>query len=446
MRDQQQQQLREQLGLRVQNPRDLIRILNISQPTLSRLIQSMSDEIVVMGKGRSTCYGLPRTQTKSSSNLPIYQIDPRGEIDNWGELTLLQSGQYWLEQNNCGGELHNHIPWQLQDLLVRGYGGRFFAQSHHKELELPSRLSDWSDADKLFAIEHFGEQQSGNLLLGESSLARFQEQRQHPPQLLAIKDQARVYPQLAKKTITADYQAAQVGGEQPKFAVCLDERGTACHMLVKFSPAIDGAVARRYADLLVCEHLAMEAVRTAGLDAIRTRLIMVGRQAFLTIKRFDRRGEFGRLPTLSLKSVHSRMNHHCDRWINAANRLEQQQLFSPSEANRLRWLSMFSDFVGNTNQHFENINLIPRRHNSYILAPAYGIRPTLYEPIAGELPQRLFSPPAQSGPEIDSAREAAILFWKSAAIDERLSDSFRQTCYENCELLKLQTSRSQATP
>jgi hypothetical protein len=214
-------------------------------------------------------------------------------------------------------------------------------------------------------------------------------------------------------------------------------------MIVKFSPAVDSNEAQRYADLLVCEHLALEAIRIAGFTAARSRLIIAGPQAFLSLKRFDRRGPLGRLPMISLRALHSRLQAPCDNWIDAAARLEDAEMISPSDAMKLRWLSLFSDLIGNSNQHFGNISLIPHHGDSYLLAPAYGVRPTLYEPVAGEIPLRLFTPPPvrnEVASDLPSALDAAILFWKSAAIDERISQDFRQICYENCELLKLRTN------
>lgn len=441
MRDKQQQQLRDMLNTRVLNPRELMQGLNVSQPTLSRLIQTMSDEIVIMGKGRSTCYGLPRKIHNQTSHFPIYTIDPRGDARPNSYLTILQGGQYWLKKTDGIGEIFNQIPWQLEDLLISGYGGRSFAYRHSASLQFPRRVADWNSEDKLYAASQFGEDQTGNLLIGEESLARYFSSARNKTATIEIEDQPWIYPQLAQKTLAGEIDSALICGEQPKFTVCLNDRGTPCHMLIKFSPAVDSNEARRYADLLICEHLALEAIRSSGHNAARSRIIASGYQAFLCLKRFDRRGELGRLPIVSLKSLHSRFGSPCDNWIDASLRLEKKEFISPEDAQRLRWLSLFSDLIGNTNQHFKNISLIPHQQNFYILAPAYGIRPTLYEPIAGEIPQRLFTPPAirnESAPEMPTALEAAILFWKSAAIDERISANFRQICYENCELLKLQ--------
>lgn len=442
MREQQQQKLRHLLADRALGSRELLQGLNVSQPTLSRLISSMNDEIVVMGKGRATCYGLPRKIHGQAGRYPVYTIDPRGDARLYGHLTAIQGGQYWWENSAGVGELFNGSPWFLIDQQLSGFGARSFAYRQSKLLNLPRKLADWSEDDMLYANCQCGEDRIGNLLIGEESLARYFSLAREMVPALDLEARSWKYPQLAQKTLAGEMDSAQVGGEQPKFAVCVDDQGTPCHMVIKFSPAVDSNEARRYADLLICEHLALEAIRIAGFTAARSRLVIAGNQAFLGLKRFDRRGALGRLPMLSLRALHARLQVPCDNWIDAAIRLERNGLISSKDARKLRWFSLFSDLIANTNQHFGNISLIPHQGNSYLLAPAYGARPTIYEPVAGEIPLRLFTPPPvrnEVAAELPSALEAAILFWKSAAVDERISADFRQICYENCEFLKLRT-------
>ncbi|NOY13409.1 MAG: hypothetical protein GXP51_06935 [Deltaproteobacteria bacterium] len=442
MREQQQQELRRLLTERALGSRELLQSLDISQPTLSRLINSMHNEIVVMGKGRATCYGLPRKIHNKSGRFPVYTIDARGDARLYGHLTALQGGQYWWEDAEGPGELFNGPPWFLLDLQLSGFGARSFAYRQSELLNLPRKLADWSEEDMLYATCQCGEDRIGNLLLGEESLARYFTLAREMAPALDLDARNWKYPQLAQKTLAGEMDSAQIGGEQPKFAVCVDDQGTPCHMVIKFSPAVESNEARRYADLLVCEHLALEAIRIAGFTAARSRLIIAGNQAFLGLKRFDRRGALGRLPMISLRALHARLQVPCDSWIDAAIRLERLGLISAEDARKLRWLSLFSDMIANGNQHFGNISLIPHQGDGYLLAPAYGTRPTLYEPVAGEIPLRLFTPPPvrnEVAADLSSALDAAILFWKSAAIDERISAGFRQICYENCELLKLRT-------
>jgi hypothetical protein len=440
MREQQQQLLRQMLGARALGPKELLRGLTISQPTLSRLINSMAGEIVVMGKGRATRYGLPRQIQGKENHFPLYRIDPRGDARLLGHLTALQGGQYWWEDCSAQGELFNQLPWFLLDQQLTGFGARSFAYRHSQDLGLPRRPADWSPEEMLYATSRRGEDRSGNLLLGEESLARYFELARDQPPPLDLAARSWRYPQLAQKTLAGELPAAQLGGEQPKFTVYVNDQGNPCHMIVKFSPAVDSKEARRYADLLVCEHLALEAIRFAGFTASRSRLVTAGPQVFLGLKRFDRRGPLGRLALISLRALQAREQAPCASWIDAAIRLEKSALLKTADARKLRWLSLFSDLIANCNQHFGNISLFLKRQQGYLLAPAYGIRPTLYEPVAGELPLRLFTPPPvrnEVAGELPSALAAAILFWKSAAVDERISAEFRQICYENCELLKL---------
>ena len=441
MRDKQQQKLRQLLTSRVQSSRELIQGLDISQPTLSRLIAGMNHEIIVMGKGRATCYGLPRKIHNKESRLPVYSIDPRGDAHLYGHLTALQGGQYWWEDTEDSSEIFNQIPWFLQDLKLTGYSARSFAYRQNKRLHLPRKLADWSEDDILYSSSHRGEDRVGNLIIGEESLARYFALARALPTAIKMETRPWVYPQLAQKTLAGETNSAHISGEQPKFAAYIDDQGAACHMLVKFSPATDSTEAHRYADLLICEHLALEAIRIAGYNTARSRVTIAGNQAFLCLKRFDRRGAIGRLPLLSLRAIHARIQAPCDNWIDAAMRLKKHLFLSTEDTHKLCWLSLFSDLIGNNNQHFGNISLIPHQQDFYILSPTYGIRPTLYEPIAGEIPLRLFTPPAARNEVSEffaSALKAASFFWKSAAVDERISTNFRQICYENCEILKLQ--------
>jgi hypothetical protein len=436
-----QQQMRQLLADRVMTARELTRELGISQPTLSRLINSMQNDIVVMGKGRATCYGLPKKPGAEHNRLPVYSIDAKGDVHPYGQLTPLQGGQYWWQSISCSGEIAHHLPWQIQDLLINGYSARAFAHRYGDQLKLSPRLTDWTEEDMLVATSRCGEDRPGNLILGEESLARYFDLVRKSPELIEPGSQVFEYPQLALKTLARDIAPIQLSGEQPKFSVCLNDRGAPCQMLIKFSPAADSKEARRYADLLVCEHLALEVIRIAGLSAARSRLVITGNQTFLCIKRFDRRGAFGRLPITSLRALHTRIQAPCDDWVAAATRLQKQGIIHLSEAKKLHWLALFSDMIGNSNQHFGNISFLPHGKDNYLLAPAYGVRPTIYEPLAGEIPARLFTPPPlrkEAGAEFTDARQSAILFWKSAAIDERISEGFRQICFENCEMLQLQ--------
>ena len=70
--------------------------------------------------------------------------------------------------------------------------------------------------------------------------------------------------------LAGDVPGSSAGGEQPKFTATVDDGGTLRHVLVKFSPTLDTLVGRRWADLLVCEHLAAETAGQAAEPAARS--------------------------------------------------------------------------------------------------------------------------------------------------------------------------------
>ncbi len=97
-----------------------------------------------------------------------------------------------------------------------------------------------------------GEDCVGDLIIGEESLNRFLAGQPHS---YTRAD----YPSLATGAL-AGQPGSSAGGEHPKFAVYVEGR----HVLVKFASG-DGAVADRWRDLLVCEHLALKALQEAGI-------------------------------------------------------------------------------------------------------------------------------------------------------------------------------------
>ena len=77
-------------------------------------------------------------------------------------------------------------------------------------------------------------------------------------------------------------------------------------MLVKFAqPGADEA-AERWSDLLVCEHLALQVLTEAGMDAACSTLLQTDTHTFLELERFDRTPDvLGRRRFVSLLSLSS---------------------------------------------------------------------------------------------------------------------------------------------
>ena len=219
---------------------------------------------------------------------------------------------------------------------------------------------------------------------------------------------------------------SSAAGEQPKFTAFVD--GDPQHVLVKFSPERDGPLAERWADLLICEHLAHEVVRGAGVATVRSRIIDGRRRRFLEVGRFDRVGALGRRASVSLLAVDAEYFGQLDSWPAAGRRLWERGWLSAEDADTLSFLWQFSALIANTDRHFGNVTLLPR-DEGFELAPMYDVLPMLFAPQSGELVERVYELPLPASGYLEAWRRAvpvAATFWEAAASDARISPHFRK--------------------
>ncbi len=402
---------------------DLRDRLGVSPATLMRMVRDAGQDVVPIGRGRATRYGLrQRWPNLDSSRFPLFRITSTGAAVSAGELTTLVARQsVWMP----AGRVSDGLPVELVDARPSGFLGRHFTATH-ADLRLPARLTDWSDHHILIAMSRRGEDLPGNLIVGEESFARWQA-------LEGVAATRNDYPALADATIAGHPPGSSAGGERPKFGVLVDER----HMLVKFA-ARGGAtdvVARRWCDLLVLEGVALDVVGSRGISAARTNVIETPSHWFLESERFDRVGVRGRRGVLSLAAIH---DDPVDPWARAATSLREAGRLTDEDARRLRWLDAFGAFIGNTDRHQYNILFfteedIPR------LAPAFDQVSVLYAPTAdGQVRPRVFTVPNMTSDTLDvwtDARIAARQFWVRGSEDARLSDDVRAICSSNAQLL-----------
>jgi hypothetical protein len=93
---------------------------------------------------------------------------------------------------------------------------------------------------------------------------------------------------LAEQAVGAGVAGSSAAGEFPKFTAAREfERSATPHIIVKFSAADDSPAVRRWADLLVCEPLALEcARRLPGVESARSRIVQYGGRTFLEVERY----------------------------------------------------------------------------------------------------------------------------------------------------------------
>lgn len=348
--------------------RQLTDIMGISQPTVSRSMKALGDEVVRIGSGPSIHYVL-RDAHRGFSSAPVYRITEEGTVKPLGKLVPVYPDGFVMEQtdNIC---LHSDgLPWWLFDMRPQGYLGRAYASRFSPELGLPSNPENWSDTDVIRALLAHGHDAVGNLLIGEQARNHFVEM----PLPVAV-DRATAYPSLAQAVSAGDVPGSSAGGEQPKFCT-YTERG---HVIVKFTAPDDNPVSERWRDLLLAEHLAL---RVLGVE---TAVFDFGGQRFLEIPRFDRTGPLGRKGLFSLRALEAEfVGRARETWPVLVNELAKQGCVHPDAVASTARLWAFGTLIGNTDMHHGNLSFISSHGRPYDLAPAYDMLPMGFAPKSG---------------------------------------------------------------
>ncbi|WP_420254753.1 type II toxin-antitoxin system HipA family toxin YjjJ [Enterobacter asburiae] len=348
--------------------RQLTDIMRISQPTVSRSIKALGDEVVRVGSGPSIHYVL-RDAHRGFSSAPIYRITEEGQVKPLGKLVPVYPDGFVMEQtdNIC---LHSDgLPWWLFDMRPQGYLGRAYASRFSSELGLPANPENWNDTDVIRALLAHGHDAVGNLVIGEQARNHFVEM----PLPVAV-DRATAYPSLALAVSAGDVPGSSAGGEQPKFCT-YTERG---HVIVKFTAPDDNPVSERWRDLLLAEHLALKVL------GVETEVFDFGGQRFLEIPRFDRTGPLGRKGLFSLRALEAEfVGRARETWPVLVNELAKQGCVHQDAVASTARLWAFGMLIGNTDMHHGNLSFISSHGRPYDLAPAYDMLPMGFAPKSG---------------------------------------------------------------
>ena len=400
--------------------KEIQRELGVSQPVVSRLIQAAGPLVSRFGRSVATRYALSREIAGLGRRSPIFRVDEHGTAIEHGVLHWLAGDGCWLERSSGDGQPFPGLPPFVEDMRPQGYIGRGFP-ALHPELRLPGRITDWNDDHQVIALAMRGEDCVGNLMVGEESLNRFFT-RPREPRTRAD------YAGLASGVLAAQ-PGSSAGGEHPKFVI---DSGTR-HLLVKFATG-DGAVADRWRDLLVAEHLALGVLRAAGFMAAPAEWIDVEGSRYLEVERFDRVGRRGRRGVISLFALNCHfLGGDFDSWSRAGRRILDEPALRMTEADaaRMVWLDTFGDLIGNTDRHFGNLSFFAkeRRTLTLALAPVYDMLPMLFAPAATSLVERRFAPQPPTALNLRIWHEVAIQaegYWALLGDADELTAGFRQ--------------------
>ena len=409
---------------------ELAQALGTSAATVYRHLQQAerAGDVARFGRARATRYAVRAPLFGGvAGELPLYRVDGAGQVHRLATLTGLAGGavlvrppsadaglpRLFLGENATG--YFDDLPFFLQDLRPQGFLGRQYA---HAVAELRDNPEHWNAAQVgAYLLDHAVDL-PGDLLLGDAAVDRLRYWR---PDSAAPAD----FPALAERALAGDIPGSSAGGEQPKFPAEVAGR----QVLVKFSPAqADSAVAQRWRDLLVCEHLALATLEEHGLPVAANRLLEEGGRFFLESRRFDRTGQGGRLPALSLWALDAEFVGAGQGWSRAAAGMVRQGWLAEDDRARIVIAETFADWIENTDQHLGNITLQPQSDGPLTLAPLYDMVPMRHAPRQGEVPPMpAYRVPASRGDPGRWAQAGAMAarFWSRAAGDARITEGFR---------------------
>lgn len=429
--------LRQVLAARGPAPAsELARSLGVSQPTFSRLAREHAVELLVVGKARATRYALRREIRDVGRVVPVYEILEDGGSREALRLHAVAPQGFYVESksDDVDSRFYADIPYFLDDMRPAGFLGRLIP-SQHPELGLPADIRHWRADHTIRYWTHHGWNLPGAFIVGEAAFRQHVGQIRSPTTVSARRRE-QLYPKLAVDALAAGPAGSSAGGEQPKFLVARAPGPR--HLLVKFSPKLDGRVGRRYADLLVAEHLAHRVLRRHGRASPASTLIEAERRVFLEVERFDRTAHGGRVGVISLLALDAELVGQMRSWTESTARLIELGRVPLGVLESVRFLERFGALIANTDMHFGNLGFLARGERIIDVAPAYDVVPMLYAPRAGNLTDRALVAPL---PEPSDARvwaaacRAATDLWNAIAEHELVSRDFRRIARANAGIV-----------
>ena len=427
---------------------ELAKALGDSASTVLRSLRSLERErrVVRIAKTRGARYALRRAIAAIGSDWRIYRVDETGAVHMLGTLEAIESNSYYVTAGPARIQgLFEGIPYFLQDARPGGFLGRAMPNAY-PDLELPARVVDWTDEHFLVYLTRRATDTTGALIVGSESTDRHLSGAQQAP---VVSENARIteYPRFAAQAMAGAPPGSWTQGEQPKFTAWVGNSERRVAVIVKFSPPHSTAVGRRWADLLICEHLMHRVLEESGIAACRSEILDCGGRVFLQCERFDRSGSEGRLSVVSLFALDTCHYGKLDSWTASAERLCKDRLLSAEDADRISLLDAFGALTANTDRHFGNITLFDDYQGSFRLAPAYDMLPMLFAPQNDQIVPRQFEAPAPRAAWLSvwsRARSLAETYWHRVVADGRLSEEFRQLCGASLGVLQALPARGAA--
>jgi len=435
---------------------DIARELGVNQSTVSRLLADVGARVVRIGRARAARYALARNIGRAGSHWPLYRINAEGRAELLGELHALSGEHFWFESSGqrpafLHGDFANGVfpgvPWFLDDQRPQGFLGRAFGRRVAADINANPDILLWNVDDIVLALLRHGDDAPGDLVLGETSLQQALQRIIEPADAIRAADRANEYPRRAEAALRGENFGSSAGGEQPKFALTLLDDKAARPVIVKFTERMETPGARRWADLLIAEHLAGVTLRDFGLAAADSEIFEAGGRLYLQSTRFDRTPARGRQGFVSLFALDAAYyGHGRIDWWRFAPELERDGWIDAESARRLRLYSWFGTLISNSDMHLANAALQLTDERPLRLLPAYDMLPMHFRPAAsGEVVERHYEirlPTPEHRDDWQEAARIALQFWERTADEQRISPGFRELAGEARSALDRAIQRS----
>lgn len=357
-------------------------VLNISQPTASRLLKHLDDEIVVCGQGKRTRYALAEPIGQAAAQQPIWLTDETGATKRIGTLSWLARSQIHLQSDNFDAFFQASsqalLPWFLSPLRAQGFLGRVLALQLGT-LGLPANPETWNTQFALMAALQTHDA-PGALLLGSNPATM-----PTPPSRLPADNPASALDALAANVAQTLPAGSSAAGEQPKFLALNSQQAP---VLIKFSPPSGTPYGERWHDLLCAEHLCAQVLQDHGFAVAQSHIMQSASRTYLVSERFDRVGALGRRHMVAIGAAHAGfIKESYVSWAATADELARRGKLSAHEAKQLHTLLQFGRLIGNTDMHSGNASLFVAgaslkeiNQGNFSLAPSYDMLPMRWKP------------------------------------------------------------------
>ena len=108
---------------------ELQALMGVSQPTVSRGLAPLlaTGQVRGIGAARAKRYALPRHVADVGSDIAIMRVDSKGTVTPFARMMPLPGGRFWVDEADGVSQLHDGLPWFLNDMRPQGFMASCFS-------------------------------------------------------------------------------------------------------------------------------------------------------------------------------------------------------------------------------------------------------------------------------------------------------------------------------